>query len=223
VHFSVKFGIGLLGLVSMASAALVTSAVGPVVADFNQFAGLGYNFQNGPTQVQNGTSPIVITWTAAGGQQGGGVLGQGSYGLAGNGSWGSGGQTYTAVDNAAAQITMMFSAPVSGVSMFVNYCPDCGGTAASIAALDSGGNIIESYDLTVSAPISTPGGQNAGAYRGITHATSDIWGFEIFNMYMVGDDLTVTGAASGVPEPTSGLLALGGLAGILIQRLRRRS
>src|SRR5262245_47577126 len=115
--------LGLLFLSSNAFGGLITDPAGPVIVDFDQFAGSGYNFQFGPVEVKNGISPITVTWTSVGGQGGGGVLGQGNYGLTGNGNWGAGNQTYTGVDNGLASITMVFSSPVAAVSAFLNYAP----------------------------------------------------------------------------------------------------
>ena len=87
------------------------------------------------------------------------------------------------------------------------------------AVVSRGGNVIEFIDLVTGAPISTPGGFNAGEYRGISHGAADIFGFQISNMYIVADDVTVDITAT--PEPASGLLVLTGLAGVFMYRRRR--
>lgn len=66
--------------------------------------------------------------------------------------------------------------PVHSVGAFMNYAPDPRYGPTYIDALDSSGNILESYELNSSAPISTPYGVDAGASRGITRSTADIRG-----------------------------------------------
>ena len=51
-----------------------------------------------------------------------------------------------------------FSSAVSSFGAFLNYAPGFGNPM--IGAYDSGGNLIEQYNLATDAPISTPGGFN---------------------------------------------------------------
>lgn len=66
--------------------------------------------------------------------------------------------------------------PVHSVGAFMNYAPDPRHGPTYIDALDSSGNILESYEINSSAPISTSYEVDAGAFRGITRGTADIGG-----------------------------------------------
>ncbi len=111
---------------------------------------------------------------------------------------------------------------VSGVGGFINYAP--GFASALIEALAADGiTILESYVLNLDAPISTPGGVDDGAFRGILRATADIGAFRVSNGYVVLDDLTFGGGGTqSVPEPSS--LAMLGVAGLIgaVRRYRQR-
>ena len=184
-----------------AFAGLITSPVGSIIVDFEQF-GPGYTATSGPISVENGSSPITVTWTSANFSS---VVGSGGYGLSDNGNWGLSDFRHTGTNSETLAITMMFSSPVAAVSAFFNYAPSS--VDPLISALDIFGSSIESYNLASSAPISTPGGENDGAYRGISRGSADIYGFRIAGSFIVADDISVT-ANGAVPEPATGLLSL---------------
>jgi hypothetical protein len=69
--------------------------------------------------------------------------------------------------------------------------------------------VLESYDLSVLAPISTLGTVNDGAFRGIALANNDIFLLRLPSGFSVIDDLTFSRAS--VPEPTTIALLLIGL------------
>ena len=201
-----------------AEAALVTTLPsGGSVITFAPFAGLEYNFTVGPVDV--GSAEVfesvwyVHTDPTATNSGTGGVLGQGGYGLEGNGAWGSPpepGNTYTGIDSGSstAAIRFIFDAPVSDVGGFVNYATGHGDFVVSALALDL--TPLESYVINVVAPISTPGGLNAGAFRGISRPTEDIYAFEIRGSYGVLDNLTFSrNGVAAIPEP--GAVAIWGL------------
>src|SRR4029077_6125005 len=92
---------------------------------------------------------------------------------------------------------------VSAVGAFENYSPDNGGSP-TIRVLDSNGNILEQYDLSMIAPISTPNGLNQGAFRGIMRSTADIAAIEYRDGFQALDNLTFSHSSVGkVAEPTS--------------------
>ncbi len=109
------------------------------------------------------------------------------------------------------------SGPVNSVGGLINYSPNTpSGTFARISALGLNGVVLETYDLMVSAPISTPNAVNQGAFRGIVRASDDIYAFEMTNSVVVIDDLRF---ARQAPEPSSCVLLF---CGVLLC-LQRRS
>ena len=206
-HFAVA--LALLAIPAMSSAGLITVSTTGTVENFSSRSGIGYGFTAGPVTLPSG---VVFTAGTAGTNSGiGGVLGTGDYGLGSNGWW----NTYFAgVDGPTNWMIFEFPTAVSAISAFMNYYPGLGGNP-TIEALDASFAVLEGYDLSLLAPISTPGGSNAGAWRGIVRGTSDIKAFRVTNGYAVVDDLTFGGVPSRVPEPGSSLLLLGmGLAGL---------
>lgn len=134
-----------------------------------------------------------------------------SHGLGGNGSWDSSGDPsfYSVrlpVSSSTAFEFVFNDGPVSGVGGFMNYAPGYG--PVTIEAYDAGGTLLESHTIDAVAPISTPGGLNEGAFRGILRGTADISAFRVSGGFAVLDDLTF----NAVPEPASlFLLSIGGL------------
>lgn len=188
--------------------------------DLSAYANGNYNFTFGPEIVGG------YTFTAApggGGNSGkGSVVGQGGYGLGSNGSFG-GDAVYIGVDSRTGYDNLMLnSGPVSQLGFYMNYCPNCGGDDPTISALDSSGNPFESFDLATLAPISTPGGMNVFAFRGIADASADIYGLRFGGNYIL-----VTGTANGetgaVPEPATWAMMLFGFGAIGFATRRRRN
>ncbi len=207
---------------------LVTSpgAYGGPSLDLTPYANGSYNFTFGPVTVGPG-----MTFTAnpgcsgaypCGGNSGrGSVVGQGSYGLGANGSFG-GAATYIGVDSGTGYDTIMFSQAQTQFYGYWNYGPGFGDNA-TISTVDSLGTVLQSFDLTVLAPISTPGGFNAFQFRGI-EGTDQFQGIRFGGNYLLLA-ATATGDPTdgGVPEPaTWSMLIMGfGAVGSLLRRRRR--
>jgi len=88
-------------------------------------------------------------------------------------------------------------------------------------ALGAGNVVLESYNIGVVAPISTPGGGNDGAFRGILRNTNDIAAFRLSSGYNVIDDLAFS-RVSSVPEPTSLAIFVIGALGMVVRHRRKQ-
>jgi hypothetical protein len=180
-----------------------------------------YNFTFGPVTVG------AFTFTAApggGGNSGNGsVVGQGNYGLGSNGTYDLP-AVYIGVDSGSGYADLLGTTAYSQMGFFFNYCPGCG-DAPTISTLDAGGAVIDSWDLSTLAPISTPGGFNEFAFRGVTHDTADIYGLRFGGSYILASG-TATGdvvTSGGIPEPATWAVMLVGFAGLGSALRRRRA
>ena len=140
----------------------------------------------------------------------------GTYGMGQNGEWhmevvgGNADQTLITIDLGGLYFA---------VGGFMNYAPGVGPPIITAIGAD-GTTVLESYDLSTEAPISTGFVENAGAFRGIGRSTADIRYFQISG-YIGMHDITLS---SDAPAPEPGSIVLTALGGaFLLWALRRKS
>ena len=168
----------------------------------------------------SGSAVLLNGFTVAGSS--GVFYGTGTYGLSTNGCWGcSGSFSYVSTNSMTASITFDLGGLFGFVGGFMNYAPGSGSDATITALAADGTTVLDSYDLVSAAPISTPGGYNAGAFRGISDSTDDIRFFRLSGDYILTHTIEVGSSASAVPEPGSCALLLPVVAGAEFIRRRR--
>jgi hypothetical protein len=205
-------GVTLLLVVGSAQAALVTSSFSGTEIDFEGEAPVSN--VNGPVQI-GGSIGMDVTVT---GDPNNGlfVFYRYDWGLLDNGDW-SGASQYVGT-NAGRPGSLLFAfndGPVSQVGAFMNHAPNQGADLI-ISAYDSEMNLLESYNITSLANISTPGEVDGGGFRGVTRNSFDISYFEVYGYVPVVDDLTF----SVVPIPAAVWLFGSGLG--LLGWMRRK-
>ena len=196
----VMLGAFALAAPSFAASTLLTSDAGYTGRglDLSAYANGSYNFTFGPVAV-DGLIFTVVSNTTNSGQ--GGVLGQGGYGLGDNGSFGDD-AVYAAVDAPTGYFQLLGDTGYDQFGLFVNYYASNGQTLSPvfISSLDASGNVIDSFEISALAPISTPGGFNEFRFRGISYDD----GTMIYGLRFEGSYVLATGTADGVP-PSGGV------------------
>lgn len=184
-------------LSTLANAALVTSNTisNPVVVDFSTQATVSASA--GPIQIgapvgQDITVVPIVPGNSLSTNYNG-------WGLGINGEWGNP-MTYISSQSQAGMRFSFNDGPVAAVGGFMNHYPTS--SDLIITALDSSLNVLETYNITTQADIVTPGGVNAGAFRGIVRASADIAYFEVTGESPALDDLTFSDNGTAPPPST---------------------
>jgi hypothetical protein len=144
----------------------------------------------------------------------------GSFGFTNNGFWNNPttGFPLIGINSGTASFEIDLGALYTSAGVFMNYASPIQGTDPTIEALDALGNVIESADLATLAPISTPSGVNAGAFRGFTEGSPTIRFLEFTGDFIAVDSVTLANA-SATPEPsTLVMMATGCIALIALRR-----
>lgn len=223
------------GLVAVALGAASTAGATPItttaafsgtiegVIDFSQFAGcVAYGSPPCQNQDVGGLVGEPVLFTGTNGFLGASLYNAG-FGLGGNGSWDSGRNGYVGINNQQGGVGIFaefeFASGISGIGGLLNYAPGEGGSPV-MEIYGAGHNLLETVDISVFAPISTPGQLNAGAFRGFNRSSNDIFFVRFTDGFIVLDDLTFA-RSSVVPEPaTLAMLAIG-LFSLSVVRKRR--
>jgi len=199
---------GLFTVVSQA--AIITTD--PGTGTTTTFTGINLTQGAGPFTV-NGFS---VTGTNV-------AFGDAPYGLGTNGAWTS--FSFVSANSGDTTITIDLGASYGFVGGFMNYSTphDALGISPTLEALAANGTtVLETDVLSTVAPISTPSGSNAGAFRGISRSEGDIRFLRLGGDFLLTHSLEV-GSVASVPEPGTFGLILGGLCLVFVGGMRRRS
>jgi PEP-CTERM motif len=213
--------VALLAMVAASGATASTLVTTPgaysgPTLNLSAYSNGSYNFTFGPVNVGPG---LTFTSNNGGGNSGqGSVVGQGGYGLGANGSFG-GSATYIGVDSGSGYAEIKFATAQTQFYGFWNYAPGVGENA-TISTLGITGGVLQTFDLTVLAPISTPGGFNQFAFRGID-GTDEFHGVRFGGNYILLAATADGDAVGGVPEPASWAMLIAGF-GLTGAAMRRR-
>jgi hypothetical protein len=199
--------VSFLACASFSWAGLITTDPG---------TGVTTTFTTTGNQGFNDPGPVVLNgFSVTGSPQV--TYGNVGYGLAANGSWS--GFSWVATNNGTGSITFNLGGSFGLAGGFLNYAPANGNDATIEALAANGTTVLETYDLVTLAPISTPGGLNAGAFRGISRVTNDIAFLRLSGDFILTHTLEV-GAPAAVPEPGTWALVGIALLGLVLGRRR---
>ena len=146
--------------------------------------------------------------------RGGSVIGTGGYGLGSNGI--SVTTPIIGTNSEFGYVELAFDTAISSFGGFFNYAPGFG-DSPFLAAYDTLGALLGSFDLSTLSPISTPGGTDVFAFRGIESDAGDIASIRFGGSYIV-----YAPQVAAVPLPAALPLLLAALGGLGIAARRRR-
>lgn len=186
------------------------SSFSGTVLDLTGYTG-DFTFLSLPITLADGTQ-VTPVGTAG---QGGSVIGSGFYGFANNGY--AQATPLVGTNWFDGYIELQFSSLISSFGGFWNYATPVEGPTPFIAAFDSAGTELGSFDLEAVAPISTPGAVDAFAFRSIF---SDLP--EIASVRFGGSFLAYAPSIAAVPVPAALPLMMAslGLLGFVARRRR---
>jgi hypothetical protein len=152
--------------------------------------------------------------------------GNATFSLGSNGDWSSQGNfSYLSAGPFPTNFFRIdLGALYSTAGGFFNYAPGAfpGSDSTLTAIAADGTTVLETDDLVTSAPISTPGAHDAGAFRGITRDTPTIRFLQVSGPFTIEHTITaVSPSGPTVPEPSTFLLVLLPLAGLGLYVKRR--
>lgn len=184
------------------------------LVDFSQFTG-PLTETSGPVQVGDLVG-VDIEWSSTSSSS---LIGDGDYDLGTNGSWS---RQFVGSNSDTAVMRFEFNdGSLGAVGGLINYDPGLNEDVV-MTVFDSSGAILESFNVTSTAPISTPDGLNDGGFRGFLRLANDIAAFEVTGSRVALDDLTFAVLAEPpvIPEPSTAVLMFCGALGICGWRRR---
>lgn len=210
-----KVSVALLAAITVtcvaANATVVTSWTG---GSLQNMPAINY-FGPGPQSFGTG-----ITWSSTNASiQGGSVFGDTQpYGYFTNGLWDGALGPMAGLNDSSHSIfpvrdtmTFSFATPVQSVGGFINYDPRFNTPPTTIAVWDTGGHLIESYNLTFNFNNLCP--VDCGMMLGFAESSAIIGSFTLTDGYIGIVNLT-TNFSSSTPEPSSLLLLGSGAVGL---------
>ncbi len=178
----------------------------------------GYSFTAAPGTVGSTTNPY-------GGNTGlGAFVGQDTvfgYYLGGNGELG-GEFTFLGLDSGEGSMQLLGSTGYQQLGFNLSYYIPEYGNDPTIWTLDQAGNVLDEFNLSELAPISTPDGLNETRFRGVAYDDGTlIYGMRFGGSFLIVGETPAGDVVSGIPEPASWAMLIAGF-GLVGMAARRR-
>jgi len=185
------------------------------------FGNLPSEFTGGPREAGREGDSVIFTSTNVSSV----FAYDSAYGLNTNGDWGGGRRGFVGLNTAFGTLRFDFARPVSGVGAFINYSPPSTSFGeATLRVLGVGDVVLEEFNVSRDAPISTPNAVDGGAFRGFNRLAGVIVAFELSDGFVVLDNLTWSrdnvATPKAIPIPSSSLLFMVPLAFAALRRRR---